>query len=378
MAHVYKVKSSGVANMIAHYERTPELQRGYRRDNINPAKTAENFNLRPQDALDKVRAAIADHVVTTGKALRKDANVLLDWVVTKPADCPIVESVEFFEATTKFMEARYGKDRILGAYVHMDETTPHVHIPLLPVVDGKLNASAVVNRADLRTLHRDLGKFVDEYLGFHVSIELSPEQTVAKALSAVPHDKLAEVTKELDDRIAERTARLEYLQREIERVEAQEPAGHSLGKSIGDVRASVEGRKREQEVATKNQLLRERIAELERDRETAIARIRSVRDGIERLRGVVSDVRRSLTKAVKKRCGYVAARLQIAASRPEDIPSLSRALTSLGFGGAKVFETGPSLALERARIMAEGSRGLASASRRAADIAHEGRRSRGR
>lgn len=39
----------------------------------------------------------------------------------------------------------YGTDNIIAAPVHMDEKTPHLHLELVPIKDGKLNARGLFN-----------------------------------------------------------------------------------------------------------------------------------------------------------------------------------------------------------------------------------------
>lgn len=121
MAHVMKIKQGAVAPLVAHYERTPELERGFVRGNIDPSRTALNYNLLPHDVRGEVADGIEQHERTAGKAIRKDANVLFDWVVTMPKDCPPERGREFFEAVAAFMRERYGEGNVLGCYVHMDE-----------------------------------------------------------------------------------------------------------------------------------------------------------------------------------------------------------------------------------------------------------------
>ena len=131
MAHVMKIKQGAVAPLVAHYERTPELERGFVRGNIDPSRTALNYNLLPHDVRGEVAGGIEQHERTAGKAIRKDANVLFDWVVTMPKDCPPERGREFFEAVAAFMRERYGEGNVLGCYVHMDEATPHAHVPVV-------------------------------------------------------------------------------------------------------------------------------------------------------------------------------------------------------------------------------------------------------
>lgn len=229
MAHCEKYKITAVAPMVAHYERSREGV--LNRENIDHTRTNLNYNLRPGgDVCERVQQAVHTHEQEAGKAVRKDANVMFDWVVTLPQDCPQERTEEFFESVVSFVEQRYGKDNILGAYVHMDETTPHVHVPVVPMMDGRLRASKMVNRNDLLRFHGELSEHVEQELGIHVSVELSEEKAQEKALSSVPQKYLdaaregleaLEAQKEaLTAEIASESARLEYLRRATKEVEA--------------------------------------------------------------------------------------------------------------------------------------------------------------
>ena len=189
MAHLAHYKRSGVAAMVGHYDREAE-RKGYHRDNIDSSRTAQNFAIgadSPDALAAAVRArvgqAVAQHEQETGKRIRKDANVLSDWVITLPKDCPRVKAAAFFQICVTAVQARYGKENVPGGFVHMDESTPHVHIPVVPVKDGRLRASKVFTRADLQGFHSYIGKACDTILGFHVSVELDPQDAGAKQLS---------------------------------------------------------------------------------------------------------------------------------------------------------------------------------------------------
>lgn len=189
MAHLAHYKRAGVAAMVGHYNREAE-RKGYHRDNIDPSRTAQNFAIgaaSPDALAAAVRArvdqAVAQHEESTGKRIRKDANVLSDWVITLPKDCPREYAPAFFQICVTAVQARYGKENVPGGFVHMDEMTPHVHIPVIPVKDGRLRASKVFTRADLQGFHSYIGKACDTILGFHVSVELDPADAGTKQLS---------------------------------------------------------------------------------------------------------------------------------------------------------------------------------------------------
>ena len=233
MAHVAKVKSSGVSAMVGHYNREAE-RRGYRRDNIDSSRTPENYVIGAPDGdalagavRARVGSAVGEHERLTGKALRKDANVVMDWVVTLPKDCPEGLQEKFFETVVRFIQERYGAENVPGGFVHLDEATPHVHVPVVPVRDGRLQASKVINRADLKAFHGDLGRAVDAALGVHVSIELDEDRQGEKQLSHLDQEEY----RAAKDKIAATEKRLERLQRRE----------GELDDEVGKLRDSLQG-----------------------------------------------------------------------------------------------------------------------------------------
>lgn len=301
MAHVMKIKAHSVSPLIDHYERARAGT--FDRSNIDESRTHLNYNLAPADVKEGVRSAIAEHAATAGRAVRSDANVLFDWVVTLPKDCPGESAREFFSGTLEFLKQRYGADNVLGAYVHMDETTPHMHVPVLPKINGKLQASKMVNRNDLRSFHNDLGKYIDERLGFHVSVELGEEKHLEKAMNKLDQEemKLAAARLECLQRgESETRERISELEREItierNRVRAEEYAKEAFegGQSVG----LLESEAREYEKLARNFELRrdrinEKIGELRERIVGVCARISEV------LRGDVSNISKEFICSMK-------------------------------------------------------------------------------
>ena len=185
MAHVAKYQASACGGMCAHYDREPERERGYRRENIDPARTALNYNLAPAREGGQV-AFINQRIASLGlkRAPRKDAVRMCDCVVTMPKTLDPARGREFFERAYGFLCGRYGAANVVSAYVHMDETRPHMHFAWVPVTpDGRLSAKDVVSRKDLRTLHGDMQRSLEESMGCRVDLLLDPEQQGEKQLS---------------------------------------------------------------------------------------------------------------------------------------------------------------------------------------------------
>lgn len=245
MAHLAHYKRSGAAPMLAHYERRAELERGYSRENIDASRTAENYVIgagSPQALAAALRSrvdeAIAAHEADSGKAIRKDANVISDWVVTLPKDCPRGDARKFFETAVDVCRARYGAENVLGGFVHMDEATPHVHIPVVPVKDGRIRAAKVFTRSDLQRFHKDLGRAEDAALGRHVSVELDPAQQGEKQLSRLGQAEYVAAREEAA-RAAERAAGADKAAQAAERAQ----------KAAERAQKAAEDRKRASEAA---------------------------------------------------------------------------------------------------------------------------------
>lgn len=101
---------------------------------------------------------------------------MCDWVITAPKDLPRENEKKFFEESYKFLEARYGEKNVISAYVHKDETTPHIHFSFVPVGYDKKNdretvsAKMVLNRADLQTFHKNLDEHMINVFGRNIGV----------------------------------------------------------------------------------------------------------------------------------------------------------------------------------------------------------------
>lgn len=321
MAHVLKVKAGGVGPVVGHYAREAE-RRGYERGNIDNARTPLNYAIgadSPDDLARRVRATVEAakdvHVRNAGKALRKDANVLCDWVVTLPGDCPEGLRERFFEAVVGFIQERYGRENVPGGFVHMDEATPHVHVPVVPLNGGRLQASRVVDRADLKTFHGQLGAAVDGALGMHVSIELSDEASLNRALYNSDDLKQFKRAKdaaraEIDAEVAEVQGRLEGLRQEESALAVEvaelEPIAECLSESLQGIKNRRKSRSRERVLGEEIAGLRERISGLERRVGEQRARLGEVQGLVEKARGLLSSLVLEGLRAVSERAVWAA------------------------------------------------------------------------
>ena len=173
MANVMKYKAGVVGRMFNHYERRSGDNVQRRNEQIDPTRTYMNYDLHTGETADGQRASPKmyermkkrlSEVKNLSK--RSDVNLMCDWVITLPKDIKIDKAKEFFRHSYDFCCERYGKENVIGAWVHMDETTPHMHFSFVPVVTGKdgserLCAKEKVSRFDLIHFHPDLQKYVE-------------------------------------------------------------------------------------------------------------------------------------------------------------------------------------------------------------------------
>lgn len=98
------------------------------------------------------------------KAIRKDAVLVNEFIVTSDRGFFINLSDEdqklFFKTITGWFKERYGEKNIVFAQVHNDENTPHMHLGVVPMRDGKLQGKNVFNRKELLYIQEDLPKFL--------------------------------------------------------------------------------------------------------------------------------------------------------------------------------------------------------------------------
>lgn len=166
--HVAKYNKSATGHMCAHYERRKDDRGEYIKfgnQNIDLSRTHLNYNLAPEhDQIEFIQQRTSE--VKCQK--RADVNVMCDWVVTAPEGLDRGHLKDFFKASYDFFEKRYGRENVISAYVHMDETTPHMHFAFVPVVFDKkkeiykVSAKQLLTKTELKRMHPDLTRHLKE------------------------------------------------------------------------------------------------------------------------------------------------------------------------------------------------------------------------
>src|SRR5699024_10933012 len=108
---------------------------------------------------------------TGTRKTRKDAVLVNELLVTSDKDSfdrlDPAEQKRFFEESYKLFSERDGGQNIAYATVHMDEKTPHMHVGVVPMRDGKLQRKNVFNRQELLWLQDKFPEHMQK-LGFEL------------------------------------------------------------------------------------------------------------------------------------------------------------------------------------------------------------------
>lgn len=77
------------------------------------------------------------------------------------------KSKEYFREVYNYFCNEFGEENVVSAKVHMDETTPHMHLHFVPIKDGKLQCRSVLNQSRFNKVHTNVPKYLQEK-GFNV------------------------------------------------------------------------------------------------------------------------------------------------------------------------------------------------------------------
>lgn len=254
MANLQGYTQGAVGHMLNHYSRHDgdPHQEHYRYGNqkIDPSRTHLNYALceRPDP-----REFISRKVEEADTKPNKTTNVISDWVVTLPKNPRLKgREREFFEQAYEFLGGKVGGiGNVVGAYVHMDETSPHMHFCFVPscetvkmtndksrplrwtkrdemknpehkagevkrdkkgtvrykrvaatddngnpITSKTISQSKMFSRSEMQDFHPALSAHMERHFGFDVGIELEDEGD--KLLSKLAHGEYIEAKTKLE------------------------------------------------------------------------------------------------------------------------------------------------------------------------------------
>lgn len=248
VVHMMKIKSGAVGGIQSHNNREHEPKTN---PDVDMSRSEDNYDLISCDNYKRSIKEKLSNLVESSRAVRKDAVVVCNFIVTSDNETMNALGAdrqrEFFQDSVKWFSDRYGADRVLNATVHMDETTPHLHIGVMPITqDGRLSAKAIFTKTEMKAIQTEFARDVGEKYGLergvegsertHLSearfkeqkaLEMANEHgAIAQELQIIAEDckqELSEATRSLEtvkQELSTMQDRKDTLQGEIERLEA--------------------------------------------------------------------------------------------------------------------------------------------------------------
>ena len=166
VATMKKMKAENLHGVFMHDFR---LTKNHANEQIDVARSADNFDLIEHGDLSK--SAIMDYIQSkrsSKRAVRKDAVVLDEWVISSDqsffADKTPEQIRGYFQTAVDWFGQKYGRSNLQYAVIHMDETTPHMHLGIVPInEDGSLSSKKMFDRASLQSVQADLPQYLQEH-----------------------------------------------------------------------------------------------------------------------------------------------------------------------------------------------------------------------
>lgn len=248
-----------VKGIQIHNQREKESHTNH---DIEKGRTHFNYDLHNNSHIDYLKAVKEkiEQNVETNRAIRKDAVVMCEFVVTSDREFfDVLDMVDpaqqkmFFKEAYNFLKDRYGELNIVHAAVHLDEKTPHMHVGMVPVTkENKLSAKQIFNRKELVSLQDDFHAHMVEK-GFYLERGVSSdkkhvEMRKFKAMTA------KEEIKALETEIGQCLQKKEVVNKQMEQLESR----------LGKLRSAVDVGKKvdKMQVKEKGGLIRSKTVEI--------------------------------------------------------------------------------------------------------------------
>lgn len=166
VARMQKNKLGNLGGLQLHNERKTS---NHSNKDIDVTKSHLNYSLINRDKKMSYKNEFVNYInqeKISKRAIRKDAVIVNEWIISSDStffeNLPLSETKRFFEESVAFFKNRYGENNIRFAEVHMDERTPHMHLGVIPLREGKLTAKTIFNRVELKAIQEELPKFLKE------------------------------------------------------------------------------------------------------------------------------------------------------------------------------------------------------------------------
>lgn len=213
VARMQKMKADNLVGIGNHNQRKTDnhsnkdidVERSHLNYDLVEGRT-KNYKTDIQDFIEEKKAGT--------RATRKDAVLVNEWIISSDRaffDGKDDKEIERFFTTAKdYFADKFGDDNIRYAQVHLDETTPHMHLGIVPFDENnKLSAKRMFNRATLIEIQDELPVFMQDK-GFDV--QRGEKGSERKNLSVPEYKEMKQELNELNEnkeKLADHVSKLE-------------------------------------------------------------------------------------------------------------------------------------------------------------------------
>ena len=163
-----KIKLNGLGGIRHHMLDRDKVKTN---PDIDLTRSNMNFcfeNLTPEHLESRVHARIKQ--LHLKKHPRSDAVGLEDIVISASADFILNIDTQtrqnYFLDSLHFLQNRYGKENVMYCQCHLDESSPHIHVGIVPITsDGRLSAKSLFTPKTLEKLQTDFHNAVSSHYG---------------------------------------------------------------------------------------------------------------------------------------------------------------------------------------------------------------------
>lgn len=245
ICRMQKMKRHDVKGIQFHNQRERQSQTNF---DIDPERTPLNYDLLHKENInynERVNEIIESQKTGTRKT-RKDAVVVNELLITSDHDffacLELKEQERFFQESYTLFSQRYGEQNIAYAMVHQDEHTPHMHLGIVPMKDGKLQGKNVFNRQELQWIQDEFPKYMKQR-GFDVERGEKGSDREHLTSQRFKEQQLQEQLRSIEIATEERQYERKQLEETIQDCKSR----------LGDLEASLDFHKKVDDVETKKE-----------------------------------------------------------------------------------------------------------------------------
>lgn len=203
VANMQKLKADNLVGLGNHDQRRTQ---NHKNTDIDVDRSALNYDL-VAGRTNHFKTDIEDYIneyKTSQRAVRKDAVLVNEWIISSDrhffVDLTAADTRKYFETAKEYFAEKFGEENIRYAIVHLDESTPHMHMGIVPFDDEhKLSAKRVFNRTALRDIQDQLPTYLQQH-GFN--IQRGVQESERKSLTVPEYKAMRESIKQGQQKLA--------------------------------------------------------------------------------------------------------------------------------------------------------------------------------